>query len=89
VFRGHASSFYKHVRCGILHQGETTGGWHIHRKNELFNTNTKHINATAFHDALEVSLEEYCSTLKSSDWSQDVWKNLRKKMKTICDNCTP
>jgi hypothetical protein len=25
-FRGHAQQFYKNVRCGILHQGETTGG---------------------------------------------------------------
>jgi len=21
--------FYRHIRCGILHQGETTGGWTI------------------------------------------------------------
>lgn len=25
------SQFYKHIRCGILHQGETTGGWRIRR----------------------------------------------------------
>jgi hypothetical protein len=29
-FRGHAHDFYVHVRCGILHQAETTGGWLIH-----------------------------------------------------------
>jgi hypothetical protein len=28
-FRG--LDFYKHVRCGILHQAETTGGWKISR----------------------------------------------------------
>jgi hypothetical protein len=25
-FRGYAPAFYTHVRCGILHQAETTGG---------------------------------------------------------------
>ena len=28
-FRGHAREFYKGVRCGILHQAETTLGWRI------------------------------------------------------------
>ena len=26
--------FYKHIRCGILHQGEITGGWKISRDND-------------------------------------------------------
>lgn len=26
------TQFYKHIRCGILHQGETTGGWTINRE---------------------------------------------------------
>lgn len=30
-FRGLAQEFYSHVRCGIFHQAETTGGWHIRR----------------------------------------------------------
>jgi len=27
--RGYHESFYQNVRCGIMHQGETTGGWHV------------------------------------------------------------
>ena len=27
-----AVSIYKNVRCGILHQGETTGGWKVSRR---------------------------------------------------------
>jgi hypothetical protein len=26
-----ASEFFKHVRCGILHQAETTGQWTVNR----------------------------------------------------------
>ena len=34
--RGRVARFSKNVRCGILHQAETTGGWKILRKGELF-----------------------------------------------------
>jgi hypothetical protein len=27
LLRSCSRDFYEHVRCGILHQGETTGGW--------------------------------------------------------------
>jgi hypothetical protein len=36
VFRGYGREFYENVRCGILHQGETTGGWKVVRLD--FNT---------------------------------------------------
>src|SRR6266508_6503510 len=29
LFRGHARDFYKGIRCGILHQAETSLGWRI------------------------------------------------------------
>ena len=48
-----ADDFYTGIRCGILHQAETTNGWLIHRKGELFNSEEKSINATKFHDELE------------------------------------
>src|SRR5262249_3818794 len=55
-FRGHVQEFYKHVRCGILHQAETTGGWRIRRNGALFDPTTKTINATEFHNRLEKCL---------------------------------
>jgi len=30
-FNKKEKDFYKNIRCGILHQGETTGGWKISR----------------------------------------------------------
>jgi len=86
-FRGHAQPLYKHVRCGILHQGETTGGWRIRRSGPLFDPESKKINATVFLKRLSRYLKNYCDALKSADWDDEVWMNLRKKMKAICDNC--
>ena len=57
VFRAHAKGFYKHVRCGILHQAETTGGWKITRKGPLLDEATRTVNATRFQRELIQSLD--------------------------------
>ena len=36
VFRGYSKEFYVNVRCGIHHQGETTGGWRIWKYGATF-----------------------------------------------------
>jgi hypothetical protein len=86
-FRAHSQEFYKHVRCGILHQAETTGGWHILRKGFLFDSETKTINATRFHGKLEQCLGTYCDALGKAAWNDEIWRNLRKKMDAVCKNC--
>ena len=59
-FRGHAQSFYTHVRCGILHQAETTGGWRIRRDSSaLFDPTALTVNADRFLDALEQALGSF------------------------------
>lgn len=35
VFAENTADFFKNVRCGILHQAETTSGWRILRKGPL------------------------------------------------------
>jgi hypothetical protein len=84
----HPDSFYIHVRCGILHQGETTGGWHIRRRGPLFDDTTKTINATKFLRSVEKTLSDYCGELLHSDWDSKLWKNLRRKMAAVCANCS-
>ncbi|MBO9314469.1 MAG: hypothetical protein J7456_01630 [Chloroflexus sp.] len=79
--------FYKGVRCGILHQGETTNGWRIRRKGPLYDPSAKIINATAFHNELENALKRYLSALEESDWESKIWQNLRRKMKHVIANC--
>lgn len=79
--------FYIHIRCSILHQAETTGGWHIRRYGSLYDKNTKTINATKFLNEIKKSLENYCLELSDSDWEDNIWKNFRKKMKSVCNYC--
>lgn len=82
------SLFYKHIRCGILHQGETTGGWTINRdSSKLLDKSKREINAVLFAIRLKKSLEEYRDELKASDWETLLWVNAREKMKSILRNC--
>jgi len=86
-FRGHEHQFYKCVRCGILHQAETTGGWKVIRTGPLFDQATLTINATKFLRKLRLVLDEFCDGLKTAEWDSAVWKNVLKKMDAICKNC--
>lgn len=87
VFKEYARNFYSGVRCGILHQAETSNGWYIRRDGPLLNVKTKTINATLFHNELETSLNAYCATLAQADWDSSVWENCRKKIAVIIAHC--
>lgn len=89
--RGLSQEFYQHVRCGIFHQGETTGGWHIRRDicTTLFDAATKTIDATVFLREMKGSLDDYKDSLKATAWDGDVWEKFRKKMKNVCANTEP
>jgi hypothetical protein len=82
-----AGAFYTHVRCGILHQAETTGGWKILRIGPLFDPASLTLNATNFHRRLKHNLIEYCSELRKADWNSPTWDACRKKMAAIIQNC--
>ena len=88
-FRGHAQQFYKHVRCGILHQAETTGGWRIRKDpgSPLLSSAGRTINAVKFLKALEIVLHRFCDDLEELSWDSVEWKNVRKKMNAIIRNC--
>jgi hypothetical protein len=89
AFRDYSNDFYKCVRCGILHQGETTGGWHILRSGRLFDEETLTVNATKFHGNISGALDDYRRNLIASSWDSDVWTNLRTKMGATIKNCEP
>lgn len=81
--------FFRHIRCAILHQTETTGGYRILRKGPLFDTDLKAINADSFMRKIEQCLDAYIAELKASNNTAIVWTNAKKKIGHICDNCTP
>jgi len=86
-FYGYEESFYTDIRCGILHQSESTNGWKIVRKGKLFDSQTKTINASRFLEKLEKTLNNYTTDLKLQNWSSNNWKNLIKKLNSIINNC--
>ena len=81
--------FYEHVRCGILHQAETTGGFTISREGPLFDShkNKNTINAHKFLISLEKSLMAYRKRLLNEEWDSEIWDNLRRKMRFTIGHC--
>lgn len=86
IFNIDGENFFYHVRCGILHQGETKGGWKIKRLGEIYTE--KSIDAEKFLYAMESILEGYIGDLTSSDLGGDPWDKCIIKLKSIRDNCT-
>lgn len=88
AFATKESDFYKHVRCGILHQGETTGGWKINREGvNLFDAKSLTVDSVKFANELEKCLKEYSESLKKDEWDSELWDNFRVKMRKIISNC--
>jgi hypothetical protein len=76
--------FYTLIRCGVLHQSETKGGWRILRKGDLLDASERTINAAKFLTELSKAVDGYAAGLITNDV---LWKNFKKKMKTVCENC--
>ena len=84
-----AYEFYRAVRCGILHQAETTHGWRVHRERGrlIIQDGAIHwISASEFAQGLKGVLETYGKTLKTADWQSPIWVNTRRKLQSICKN---
>lgn len=76
--------FYTNIRCGILHQAETRGGWRILRRGTLLDRQNKTINASTFLKHLRNSVNNYSVELQSD---AEIWGNFCRKMDAICANC--
>jgi len=80
--------FYINIRCGILHQGETTGGWTVNRKGtNLFDDKSLVVDSVIFAKELATSLKNYSHNLKVAKWDSELWDNFRTKMRKIISNC--
>ncbi len=84
-----AHEFYTHIRCGILHQAETTGRWTVNRNSSLFSESggVRRLSASEFGKRIEVALDRYTDNLAHSGWKDPIWKKTRKKLRDICRNC--
>lgn len=86
-FKDISHEFYIHIRCGILHQAETTDAWRILLKGNLLEIGDKAINAKSFVESLEKSLNKYIADLGSKEWEDVLWTNALLKLDDICENC--
>jgi hypothetical protein len=90
AFHGLEDNFWLGIRCGILHQGETSKGWRLNftRPDEaLFEPLLKRINCARFFKALEEILSECRDELLRSSWDDPIWINLRTKMEQTIKDC--
>lgn len=87
VFHSIGADFYKNVRCGLLHQGETYDGWKILRKGNLFQKSNKTVNATKYLNALKKELNNFTTLLKGTPFKSKVWKGVIRKLDHVCENC--
>jgi hypothetical protein len=88
ALKGRGSEFFTNVRCGIVHQAETTKGWRILRSGQLFD-GERTLNAAKFLRALRGVLNKHCDELKRINWGDKRWNAVRRKLGNICDNCHP
>ena len=83
--KGIPSDFYKNIRCGILHNGETKNKWRVVRNGELFDQANKKINATLFMERLKEVMNEFRNDLKISDFNDVIWINYKSRLKNLID----
>lgn len=82
-FGAKADWFFQDIRCGILHQAETTGGRRVRRAGKLLDAQARSINAYLFVLHLQKAVASYAQQLETDD---KLWSNFRKKMDAICRN---
>lgn len=87
TFEARPGEFYKHVRCGILHQAEVTAGYRIVREGPLFDASKRQYNAKLFLETLQQCIQHYVESLKSRSFADPLWKCAINKLEFICLNC--
>ncbi len=84
--RGIPRDFYKNVRCGIIHNGETKNNWKIVRNGTLFNSENKSINATKFLKNLLIVLNRFRESLIKADFNSDqIWKTYKSRLEFMIE----
>lgn len=58
-----AWDFYSSVRCGVLHEASTRGGWRIkaHSGSRIIDADERTVFRDGFQDALQSFIDDYCA----------------------------
>lgn len=81
---GRKDWFFEDIRCGILHQAETRGGWLVARRGALLDTRTRTINSTKLIRELRGAVKAFAQAVQTDDTAWDLFKI---KMAAVCKNC--
>jgi hypothetical protein len=85
VFEPHFPSvdggeFYDCIRNGLLHQGQTKGGWKIWTLGPLWDSDRLTVNRNEFVDAVEHAFDAYLKVLEKEAWNSPRWAKARRKI---------
>ena len=73
--------FYKNVRCGLLHQGQTKRGWVIKRRGlRVWDPTRKTIYRNDFSESLERAFKAYLGDLRTSRWGDRICRRAARKV---------
>ncbi len=76
-----AASFYKNVRCGLLHQGQTKHEWMVRANGpNVFDTEKRIIFRNNFASALKSAFQEYLNELRTASWDDRIWVKASRKI---------
>ena len=73
--------FYKNIRNGLLHQGQTKGGWLLHKGGSVVrHAKKKIIYRDQFSERLEGCFKKYLGELETHSWEHEIWANAARKI---------
>jgi hypothetical protein len=73
--------FYRNIRNGLLHQGQTKAGWTLWKRgSRVWDAKQKKIFRDDFAESLETSFEIYLAALEKQKWNSRLWTNTARKI---------
>jgi hypothetical protein len=72
--------YFQKVRCGLLHQAQTKGGWRIIRSGKYWDETSLSINRDEFAVRLRKCFDRFLVELEMTDWGKGIWPMVQRKM---------
>ena len=72
--------FFQKIRCGLLHQAQTKGGWRIVRSGKYWDETSLSINRDEFAARLTKCFDRFLKHLEITEWGEGVWPMVSRKM---------
>jgi hypothetical protein len=72
--------FFQKIRCGLLHQAQTKGGWKIVRSGKYWDEASLSINRDEFAVRLRKCFDKFLVELETTEWQKGVWPMVYSKM---------